>query len=79
MSDSSSSTSSSDFALLEQLSDWESDSDSAQQNTRSHEERVNYLLKYEDSEFVYRFRLNKAAVEELLTEIYPFLKVTSKR
>lgn len=79
MSDSSLSSNSHDIALLEQLSDWESETDVPHDNTRWYQERVNYLDKYEDYEFVYRFRLNKTAVTVLLTEIYPFLKVTSKR
>ncbi|CAH2101959.1 unnamed protein product [Euphydryas editha] len=50
MADSSSSSSSSDIALLQQLSDWESDEDNV-----------------------------PGTINDLLTEIYPFLRVTSKR
>ncbi|KAL0858513.1 hypothetical protein ABMA27_012375 [Loxostege sticticalis] len=75
MSDSSSSD---DIALLEQLSDWESETEE-NVASRSYEERINYLYKYNDYEFQYRFRLSKTAVNDLLQEIYPFLKVTSKK
>ncbi|KOB77795.1 Uncharacterized protein OBRU01_03520, partial [Operophtera brumata] len=75
----SSSNNSSDLGLLELLSDWDSEEDNELDRIRSYGERVNYMQKYEEYEFMYRFRLNKSAVNDLLTEIYPFLKVTSKQ
>lgn len=66
--------------LLEQLSDWENEeNDLILRRKRSYEKRIDYMHKLEESEFMYRFRLNKSAVNDLLSELYPFLKVTSKR
>lgn len=70
----------SDDELLEQLSDWESvKADLILCRKRSYEKRIDYMNKLADNEFTYRFRLNKIGVNDLLSEIYPFLKVTSKR
>lgn len=66
--------------LLEQLSDWENEeNDLILRRKRSYEKRIHYMHKLDESEFMYRFRLNKSAVNDLLSELYPFLKVTSKR
>lgn len=53
MADSSSSSSSSDIGLLQQLSDWESDEDNVPGTTRVYEERINYFNKYDDFDFVF--------------------------
>ncbi|CAG5007581.1 unnamed protein product [Parnassius apollo] len=41
--------------------------------------RINYRSEFSDSEFTYRFRLNKTSVDELLLKITPSLKVISSR
>lgn len=79
------SDSDSEMEVLAQLSDWEStDSDSdeevRQQRASSRRiRRVNYMQSLDDVEFTFRFRLSKFAVNVLLTEIMPFIRVTSSR
>ncbi|CAF4915426.1 unnamed protein product [Pieris macdunnoughi] len=41
--------------------------------------RINFMHNLNDTDFTFRFRLNKPAVELLLTEIMPFVRVTSMR
>ncbi|KOB76728.1 Uncharacterized protein OBRU01_01800, partial [Operophtera brumata] len=48
----SSSNNSSDLGLLELLSDWDSEEDNELDRTRSYGERVNYMHKYEEYEFM---------------------------
>ncbi|XP_063826817.1 putative nuclease HARBI1 [Ostrinia nubilalis] len=47
--------------------------------SRSLIRRVNYMQSLDDAEFTFRFRLTKPAVEFLLAEIMPFVRVTSTR
>ncbi|XP_047021240.1 putative nuclease HARBI1 isoform X2 [Helicoverpa zea] len=41
--------------------------------------RINYESEFSDSEFTFRFRLNKSSVNELLVKILPNLRVKSSR
>lgn len=66
-----------DLELLMELSDW--DSDNEVETPRTYKSRLDYMSELNSYEFIYRFRLSKTAVSNLLTEIYPNLKVTSKR
>lgn len=66
-----------DLELLMELSDW--DSDNEVETRRTYKCRINFMSELNNYEFIYRFRLCKTAVSNLLTEIYPNLKVTSKR
>lgn len=52
-------SSTSDNELVEQLSDWDSEDDHNDLPSRTYETRVNYMTKFEDYEFMYRFRLSK--------------------
>lgn len=84
---SSSSDSDSDMEILAELSDWDTDTDSdaGEQLTRRCRasvrriKRVNYMQSLDDAEFTFRFRLTKTAVNFLLTEIMPVVRVTSSR
>lgn len=74
------SSSESDREVLHALSDWTSESDSDGETTRRvYKERVNYMSTLDTYEFQLRFRLDKPAVEQLLTEIHPHLRVTGGR
>ncbi|XP_059062811.1 putative nuclease HARBI1 [Achroia grisella] len=79
----SSSDSDSDLEHLIQLSDWDtnsSDDDSDKQRVSSRIiRRVNYMQTLDDAEFTFRFRLTKPAFQLLLTELMPFVRVTSKK
>lgn len=76
----SSSNSDSDLDDLAQLSDWsEDEAVVARRRPTLRRTRVNYMQTLDDVDFTFRFRLTKAAVESLLTEITPLLRVTSKR
>lgn len=66
-----------ELEVLEQLSDW--DDDELPPVPRKSFTRINHLHLLNEAEFTFRFRINKAAVELLLSEIMPFIKVTSKR
>lgn len=70
-------SSESDLSMLMELSDW--DSDFEDESHKNYKTRINHMNELNSSEFTYRFRLNKTAVRNLLTEIYPLLKVTSGR
>lgn len=74
-------SSSSDIEMLLELSDFdpEDDDDDYEPRNKIYKTRVNHMAELNDYEFVYRFRLSKSAVSNLLKEITPFLKVTSKR
>ncbi|CAG4969913.1 unnamed protein product [Colias eurytheme] len=78
----SSDTDDSDLEMLTQLSDWDDTDNELEPSDhprRRQYQRVNILVTLNDAEFTFRFRLNKVAVEFLLTEIMPFIRVTSKR
>ncbi|XP_045457651.1 putative nuclease HARBI1 [Melitaea cinxia] len=66
-----------ELEVLEQLSDW--DDDELLPAPRKSFTRINHLRLLNEAEFTFRFRINKTAVESLLSEIMPFIKVTSKR
>ncbi|XP_045450630.1 uncharacterized protein LOC123659460 [Melitaea cinxia] len=66
-----------ELEVLEQLSDW--DDDELLPAPRKSFTRINHLRLLNEAEFTFRFRINKTAVELLLSEIMPFIKVTSKR
>ncbi|XP_012543806.2 putative nuclease HARBI1 [Bombyx mori] len=86
------SDSDSDLEGLGQLSDWDnSASDSDSDDIDLHDDgfrgrrasrkirRINYMQSLDDAEFTFRFRLSKPAVNQLLNEIIPFIRVTSSR
>lgn len=75
---SSSSDSDSDMEILAELSDWDTDTDSdaGEQLTRRSRASVRRIKR---REFNFRFRLTKTAVNFLLTEIMPVVRVTSSR
>ncbi|XP_037876466.1 putative nuclease HARBI1 [Bombyx mori] len=77
-----SSDSDSDLEVLEQLSDWDNedtDGDEGPSGSRRSYCRIDYTQCLTDAEFTFRFRLNKAAVQLLLSEIMPHVKVTCNR
>lgn len=67
-SDSSSTTSSSS-----------SDEEIVVRKVKVYKERHNYFEKFDDTEFFERFRLTKATVRALLTEIEDLIKLPSNR
>lgn len=75
----SSSDSDSDLEDLRYLSDWSDDENVISRRPPRTLRRVNYMQSLDDAEFTFRFRLTKPAVESLLTEITPRLRVTSRR
>lgn len=73
-----SSDSDSDLENLADLSDW-SDEENVSRRPLRRLRRVNFMQSLDDADFSFRFRLNKPAVESLLTEIMPMLRVSSSR
>lgn len=73
----------SDLELLAQLSDWDADTDSEtedrQRASPKRIKRVNYMQSLDDAEFTFRFRLSKTAVNSLLEQLMPYVRVTSTR
>lgn len=74
----------SDMELFQTIIDYDDDSENDNNNARlqvqkKYKPRVNYMVKLNDYEFTYRFRLNKVAVNELNNLIQPYLKVKSSR
>lgn len=71
----------SDMEVLALLSDWDTDSDAddRQRACPRRLRRVNYMQSLDDAEFTFRFRLSKAAVNSLLPQLMPFIRVTSTR
>lgn len=72
-----------DFELLAQLSDWDTDSNDDEGIGRRFSsrttKRVNYMQSLDDADFTFRFRLYKSAVNSLLTQLMPFVRVTTTR
>lgn len=71
-SESESSDSDSDYYILDE-------SDDEEEQTTITKTRVNFMSILDDAEFKIRFRLDKPAVQELLNEIHPHLRVTGSR
>lgn len=57
------------------------DSDLSIVGSRDHRNyaRINYMSVLSEKEFIFRFRLNKTLVNELLIKIMPDLRVNSSR
>uniref|UniRef100_A0A2A4IXD7 DDE Tnp4 domain-containing protein n=1 Tax=Heliothis virescens TaxID=7102 RepID=A0A2A4IXD7_HELVI len=71
------------LAQLSELSDWD-DSDGGEIPVALVDPpksflRTDFMASLNDSEFTFRFRMNKESVESLLNEIMPFIKVKSRR
>lgn len=73
-----SSSDDSDLEILLELSDWDGENNE-EDEIRNYQNRVNYMTVLNDSDFTYRFRLNKVAVSELVNLVSPYLRVTSSR
>lgn len=73
-----STSSESDLENLNNLSDW-NDSEEESVITRNYRRRIDYTVSLDSSEFKIRFRIDKTAVDPLLCEILPYLRVTSTR
>ncbi|XP_041975889.1 putative nuclease HARBI1 isoform X2 [Aricia agestis] len=71
-----SSSDSSDFEDLILIS---SDEEDAPRRCSRRMRRINYMQSLDETDFTFRFRLSKPAVELLLNEIMPFIRVTSSR
>lgn len=78
-----SSGSDSDMEIIAGLLDSDSSSSDSKDNavraSSRRITRVNYMQSLDDAEFTFRFRLSKVAVNSLLTEIMPMIRVTSSR
>ncbi|XP_034836283.1 putative nuclease HARBI1 [Maniola hyperantus] len=73
----------SDMELLALLSDSDTETDSESEDRQRaivrRIPRVNYMQSLDDAEFTFRFRLSKSAVNTLLTQLMPLVRVTSTR
>lgn len=70
------SSSESDRDIISLFSDEDTDEEVGR---RIYKQRVDYFSVLDCQEFQLRFRLDKPAVEQLLSEIYPYLRVKGRR